>query len=377
MDVRAHKRFEFSAAHQLPDAGPESRLHGHNYILWVGVAGPIDVATGMVINVVALKDMVSGVLDAYDHRNLNMQRPSLPPTTFNVARALWNDIRPALPTPIHLASLDLAEEAGPAVHLDPVEGVAVLHGAFSAAHRTHAPRMSDAENSAMFGICDNPAGHGHNYRAELHVPAETVLARNVWAEFDHRNLSSDIPDLQGRNVVTEALAELIARRVSEAQRVRVWETPSFFAEFRREPRYRLGRRYDFRAAHRLHSPALSDEENRRLYGKCNRPDPHGHTYLVEIIVAGELDAYSETAFDLNRLDLAAAGIMGELDYRYIDQDVPAFRHQPSTGENIAAHLWSRFEDRLGEALEQVRLWETPNNQFAVERNASGSRERSE
>jgi 6-pyruvoyltetrahydropterin/6-carboxytetrahydropterin synthase len=114
--------------------------------------------------------------------------------------------------------------------------------------------LSDEENLALYGICNNPAGHGHNYRAQFFLPPGQTVDRTVWAEFDHKNLSVDIPGLAGRNVVTEAIAELLARRVPPASRVRVYETPDFFAEYHRgDNNYRLGRRYRFNAAHRLHS----------------------------------------------------------------------------------------------------------------------------
>jgi 6-pyruvoyltetrahydropterin/6-carboxytetrahydropterin synthase len=366
MPTTTLKRFEFSAAHQLHGSGPESRLHGHNYILWVGASAAVQPSTGMVINVVELKALVNQTLDAYDHRHLNIQLGETEPTLPNIAHALWRDLQNSLPAPVELASIELLEEGGQAVFLTKAETTLIVSGEFSAAHRTHAPRLSTAENVALYGKCDNPAGHGHNYKAELYLPPDTRLAETLWAEFDHKNLSADIPDLAGRNVVTEALAELLARRVPPARRVRVWETPTFFAEYHRSGTpYRLGRRYRFNAAHRLNSRDLSAEENLRLYGKCNRPEPHGHTYFVEVTLAGELDPRTEAAYDLGQLDRIAAEILGEVDYAYLDRDVAAFRNQPSTGENIANYLWSGFETKLGESLKAVRVGETPNNQFLV------------
>jgi len=369
MSTTTLKRFEFSAAHQLPGSGPEARLHGHNYILWVGAAAPIQPTTGMVINVVELKALVNQTLDAYDHRHLNVQLGPTEPTLPNIARALWRDMQNRLPAPVELASIELLEEGGQAVFLTQAETTLINYGEFSAAHRTHAPRLSDAENMALYGKCDNPAGHGHNYKVELYLPPDTHLDETFWTEFDHKNLSTDIPDLAGHNVVTEAIAELLARRVPPARRVRVWETPTFFAEYHRSGTpYQLGRRYRFNAAHRLNSAELSAEENLRLYGKCNRLEPHGHTYFVEVTLAGELDPRTETAYDLGQLDQIAAEILGEVDYVYLDRDVAAFHSQPSTGENIANYLWSGFETKLGANLKTVRVWETPNNQFLVTKN---------
>lgn len=366
MRVITLKRFEFSAARRLD---PEDRRwQGINFILWVGVTGPVAPATGMVINVTELKAIVSDVLDGYDHRHLNKQLGRIAPTTVNVAKALWADITPRLPGPAALASVELIEEGGAAARVSEQETSSVVYGQFSAAHRTHAPQLSDAENIARYGKCDNPAGHGHNYRAELKLPPGASVGDDWWAEFDHKNLSVDIPALRGRNIVTEAVAELIARRVPPARSVRVWETPDFFAEYRRgeSPAYRLGRRYRFGAAHRLHSPLLTEEENLRLFGKCSRPEPHGHTYTVEVALANDLDLRTEAAYDLGYLDKLAGEALVEMDGAYIDRDVPAFRRAPSTGENIARHLWSRFAAQLGSLLDAVRLWETPNNQFVVQ-----------
>ena len=357
MNIAISKRIEFSAARQL--AG---RTEGRNFVLWVGVAGPVQTDTGMIINLSELSATIKDVLERYDHRYLNSQLDD-EPTTPNTARALWADLSGRL----QLDCIELIEEAGEAARMTPAGVVTIAHGAFSAAHRTHAPRLSDIENQALYGICDNPSGHGHNYQVQLTLPAGSRVPQTVWAEFDHKNLSTDIPDLAGRNVVTEAVAELIARRVPQALRVRVHETADFFAEYRRDdPEYRLGRRYRFNAAHRLHSLALSAQENQRIYGKCNRPEPHGHSYAVEIMVKSKLDPRTEAAYDIGQLDETAASILSELNYTYLDADVAAFQRQPSTGENIVGYLWEKFQARLAGAMEAMRLWETPNNLFIIE-----------
>lgn len=363
MHITTLKRFEFSAALRR---GPA--LTGANFQLWAGVSGPLQAETGMVVNVAELKALVNDMLDGYDHRALSVALPAEGPSLEPLARALWDDLCPRLAAPLALAALELQEEDGAASHRTPDKAEDVIDAGFSAAHRTHAPRLSDAENRALYGVCNNPAGHGHNYRVALYLPPGAAVPPDLWAEFDHRNLSTDLPDLRGRNVVTEAIAELIARRAPQAERVRVWELPDFFAEYRRAGGYALGRRYRFNAAHRLHSARLSADANARLYGKCNRPEPHGHTYGVEAVVAAaQLDPRTETAFDLGRLDREAGAALTLLHNRYLEADVPAFRGRPSTGENIALCLAEALAGRLGEALESVTVWETPNNQFRVGR----------
>src|SRR5687768_12618782 len=110
MPTTTLKRFEFSAAHQLHGSGPESRLHGHNYILWVGASAAVQPQTGMVINLVELKALVNQVLEAYDHRHLNVQLGTTEPTLSNISQAIWNDVRLQLPSPVQLDSIDLLEE---------------------------------------------------------------------------------------------------------------------------------------------------------------------------------------------------------------------------------------------------------------------------
>lgn len=367
MSLTTLLRFEFSAAHQLRGEGLESRLHGHNFILWVGVTGPIEATTGRLIPLADLTNAVTAALARYDHRHLNTVLGAVEPTHPNLARALWHDLHPVFASPLSLDSITLSEEGGPGAAMTSTDVTSIVTGEFSAAHRAHAPRLSDEENLRLYGSSTNPAGHGHNYRAELYLSPEAAAPPGLWAEFDHKNLSTDIPGLRGRNVVTETVAELLSRRAPQARRVRVWETAAFFAEYDAAgARYRLGRRYRLNAAHWLHSPHLTPEENRRLYGPCDSPEPHGHTCLVEITVGGALDPRTETAYDLGHLDQTASDILSEMDYAFLDSEVAAFRNHPSTGENIAAYLWSCFASRIGDGLEAVSAWEAPDRAFRVE-----------
>jgi 6-pyruvoyltetrahydropterin/6-carboxytetrahydropterin synthase len=351
------RRFEFSAAHQLSRPGSEGRLHGHNYAAWLGVTGPVTPDSGQITPAADLDAIVTSLKQRYDYCRLN-QRLSAEPTALNLARAVWNEASPRMATPVQLASTEIQEEAGEAARFTPTEAAQMIYGEFAAAHRTHAPRLSNAENLKLYGKCNNPAGHGHNYQVELDLPPAAHLPPGLWAEFDHRNLSSDIPDLRGRNVVTETIAELLARRVPEARRVRVWETTDFFAEYHphdlRRP-YRLGRRWRFRAAHKLYQSILTPEENVRRYGACAAtPEPHGHTYHLETTLAGTLAPETETVYDLGQLDQLGSDILQELDYTYLDGDEAVF-----TLENIARRLWQRFAERVGPALSAVRVGDGP------------------
>ncbi|GAB4406736.1 MAG: hypothetical protein OHK0052_27900 [Anaerolineales bacterium] len=362
MQLTTLRRFEFSAARQLPNG----RLYGNNFFGWLGVTGALNPSTGMLINIVELKHALNDALDFYDHRTLNHSLPGIEPTTLNIAQSLWKDLRPLLPAHITLSELHLEEMHEHAAHLTAERAAWVWQSGFSAAHRTHAPQLSAAENQRLFGICNHPNGHGHNYRVQVYLPAPAQVPHGLLTDLDHRNLSRDVPELTGRSIVTETLCHLLAQRVPQAVSVRVWETDTFYAEyFPTQDRYELGRRYHFHAAHRLNSPALTAEENHAIFGKCNRPDPHGHTYTVLLTVGGKLDPRTETAYDLAALDAAVQPILDELDYRYLDVEIPFFSQNPSTGENIAAYLFERLQTALAGALRSVQVWETANNCFVA------------
>ena len=90
---------------------------------------------------------------------------------------------------------------------------------------------------------------------------------------------------------------------AQLSRVRVYETPEIFAEYRGEAmKAYFGRRYVLSASHRLHADALTDEENRAAYGKCNNPHGHGHNYVVEVLVGGAVNAETGMVIDLAALD---------------------------------------------------------------------------
>ncbi|XP_070621683.1 6-pyruvoyl tetrahydrobiopterin synthase-like isoform X2 [Erythrolamprus reginae] len=90
-------------------------------------------------------------------------------------------------------------------------------------------------------------------------------------------------------------------------------------------RARVSRCAAFSASHRLHSPLLSDEENLKLFGKCNNPNGHGHNYKVEVTVQGEIDPLTGMVINLTDLkDYMEETIMGPLDHKNLDKDVPYF-----------------------------------------------------
>jgi 6-pyruvoyltetrahydropterin/6-carboxytetrahydropterin synthase len=125
----------------------------------------------------------------------------------------------------------------------------------------------------------------------------------------------------------------------------------------------ITRRLTFSAAHRLHSGRLGAEENRRVFGKCNHPNGHGHNYVLEVTVAGPIDPTTGMVFSLTELKAVMNDVIERgFDHKNLNLDVPAFRELNPTAENIAAVLWDLLSRRLKPGLlHEVRLIETENN----------------
>jgi len=122
------------------------------------------------------------------------------------------------------------------------------------------------------------------------------------------------------------------------------------------------RRAEFAAAHFYHNPALSPEENRRLFGKCNNPHGHGHNYTLEVTVAGEVDPTTGMVMDLKELKkLLEREVLELLDHRFLNREVPAFATTIPTTENIAIEIWKLLGPNLAAGkLHRIRLYETPD-----------------
>lgn len=129
------------------------------------------------------------------------------------------------------------------------------------------------------------------------------------------------------------------------------------------PTVTVTRRLRFNAAHRLHNPALSDQENRDVYGKCNNPNWHGHNYVLEVSVRGPVDERTGYVVDLGALArVVEEYVIDEVDHRNMNVDVPFMQGIIPSTENIVVAMWRRLEPHVAPArLERLRLWETENN----------------
>ena len=128
------------------------------------------------------------------------------------------------------------------------------------------------------------------------------------------------------------------------------------------------RRLRFNAAHRIHNPELSDEENTRLFGKCNHPNWHGHNYVLEVSVAGEVDPRTGYVVDLGEVArVAERELVDRMDHRNLNLDVDFLRGVNPTSENIVVQCWRVLAPRLAPArLTRLRLFETENNYVEYE-----------
>ena len=124
------------------------------------------------------------------------------------------------------------------------------------------------------------------------------------------------------------------------------------------------RRYHFAAAHRLHSPRLSDAENKAIFMQCNHPNGHGHNYEFELYLEGELDPTTHMLIDLVTLDeLVQTHVLNEVDHVFLDKDTPLFRGVITTAENIARVFFETLDAVLPQTVElvAVRVYESRNN----------------
>ena len=123
----------------------------------------------------------------------------------------------------------------------------------------------------------------------------------------------------------------------------------------------VSRRETFNAAHQLRDPELTEAENRRLYGKC--ANLHGHNYVLEVVVAGEIDKATGYVVDLKEVsEIISRQIIEDVDHRNLNTDVPWLEGLIPTAENLALAFRERIRTELpAGSLRRVRVWETDKN----------------
>ena len=124
----------------------------------------------------------------------------------------------------------------------------------------------------------------------------------------------------------------------------------------------ITRKAEFSASHVCSSPELSPEENERLYGNESRPHGHGHNYVLEVTVRGEVDPVHGMVLDLKELkEIIREHVLDIYDHRFLNREVAPFDKIVPTTENIADDIWHRLSGpigRLGSTLHSIRLHES-------------------
>ncbi len=273
--------------------------------------------------------------------------------------------------------------------------------AFEASHYYRIPELSDAENYALFGATANPNSHGHNYVLEVTIKGKVnpengmviniadldgLLKEQVIAYYDHKHINLQHPIFANQPYLqptSENLVIQIWRTIEHSpplspptweggrggatlHRVRLYEDSALFADYYGEEQMvYLTKVYEFSASHRLHSPYLSDEENREVFGKCNNFYGHGHNYVLEVTIQGEVDPRTGMIVDLDFLnETVQKQVYARFDHKHLNLDTPEFEQLNPTSENFVRVLWDVIEPSLKPIqLHRLRLKETPKNYF--------------
>jgi 6-pyruvoyltetrahydropterin/6-carboxytetrahydropterin synthase len=220
---------------------------GAFFLLRATIAGTVDPHTGMLVNIKEVDHVLRDVGVPRIRHALDAHAPAAHALT-----ALSAALRDAF-VPHRLEALELAPSPYLCFsHSTKEPGVVrvSLRFEFSAAHRLHADSLSDEDNRTIFGRCNNPSGHGHNYELEVTVAGEpdprgavvsiqqlqTAVNTRVIDVFDHKHLNIDCPDFAALNPTVENISRVIWGRLhghvpGKLVRIKVWETPKTVCEF--------------------------------------------------------------------------------------------------------------------------------------------------
>lgn len=255
---------------------------------------------------------------------------------------------------------------------------------FSAAHSYRVPSWDEDKNREVFGLCSNPNGHGHDYLLEVTVKGhlneksgivvnitdvDRVVKGIVLEELDGRFLNREHPFFIEHIPTTENIVAYIWNELKDRfedcklHKIILHENPFLLSQKGEGSMIQLTRKYHFSAAHRLHSDQLSDEENKEIFGKCNNPNGHGHNYILEVTVEGEVDPVTGMIINLAELDeIVDQTIIQKFDHKHLNLDTEEFNGLNPTAEVMSIVFWDLLQSRLPN-LHKVGLWETAKNYF--------------
>ena len=258
---------------------------------------------------------------------------------------------------------------------------------FSASHRYWLPEFDEAENQRLFGACSKVHGHGHNYVLYASLEGELdqygmvenlsvvkqVIKREVTSQLNYSYLNDTWAEFQETLPTTENISRIIWQKLAPhlpLVNVRLYEHPELWTDYKgNNMEATLTVKTHFSAAHRLAIPSLSFEENQEIYGKCARPNGHGHNYHLEVTVAGEIDERTGMLVDLGALqNVIDEYVIEPFDHTFLNKDIEYFAEVVPTAENIAVRIADLLRSpiaEIGAELDKVKLIESPNNSCEI------------
>lgn len=261
--------------------------------------------------------------------------------------------------------------------------------AFSSGHRYWRTDLTETQNRELFGQWASPYNHGHNYRLEVSTVGavdpptgmvvnikdiDDVLQARIVSKFDQKSINDEVPGFADHPPTVENLLGCIRDELEGAlpatlTQLKLEETPLLYGELEKRAeswKMTLTRVYEFCASHRLHSPGLSDEENVKLFGKCNNAAGHGHNYLLEVTIAGTPNPETGMMADVCAVDdIVNNLIVDRYDHKNFNSDLPEYQGKPPTSEVIAQTIFASLASALPVKLDRIRLFETARNIFEV------------
>ena len=124
------------------------------------------------------------------------------------------------------------------------------------------------------------------------------------------------------------------------------------------PSVLLNKRIEFAAAHRYIKPVWDEAKNRAVFGPCYNPPAHGHNYMLEVTISGEVDPKTGMVINLFDLKRVLLAVIEEFDHKNLNLDMPYFKDLIPTSENFARVLWTKLNAQrdIG-MLHAIRLCE--------------------
>jgi 6-pyruvoyltetrahydropterin/6-carboxytetrahydropterin synthase len=264
---------------------------------------------------------------------------------------------------------------------------------FSAGHRYWFSKLTAEENRALFGAWASPYSHGHNYVLAVTIQGEVekrtgmvvniktlddIVRERIVSKFDGKSLNDEVAYFKDHAPTVEQImvyardllcAPGVMPKGTSLIALRLEETPLLYGEIvDRNGQWKtsITRVYEFAASHRLHSDALSLQENVDLFGKCNNPAGHGHNFVLEVTVEGEPDVKTGMIADIQAIDDRVNElVVDRLDHKHLNEDIPEFTGQVVTSEVLVAQIFKMLDGKLPAKLSRVRLFETARSYFEV------------